>query len=191
MNFSDNYWDLVQETAAKENSEFFYYSCEGRESDFGNMIAEDLLGWLIPFDQTDDFRMALEQSDANDVDESWSKFFVKASWDYNGGCASVSFVKTNNAKTFRYPVHDENDKEVFEHQYEVLFEHIPGIATGDFFSENEDADIQEFIYEGKHLWLYNNYKQKTIYMESEFDLSPFFPLPYDDSDEEDDEETDE
>lgn len=52
----DKYWALVQGTAARQGRVFFMDSGEGREHETEDMKMEDISGWLIPIELSDEFK---------------------------------------------------------------------------------------------------------------------------------------
>jgi hypothetical protein len=188
MSFSDNYWDLIIKEAKWKGGEFFFYAEEGREMTLRDMECEDISGWLIPFSLTEEFRDELNEKDADEIDPKWLKYFKKAVWDNSSGYSvTIKFedFRDDNNDYHVYKVDNSNDEEVFENQYIVLEQRIPGLVRGELFYDENNNKIQEFILGDKHLWLFNNYERRLIYMESEFDLDPYFPLPELSLDEED------
>jgi hypothetical protein len=146
---------------------------------------------LIPNGLVEEFQNELAEKDADEVDPKWNKYFKKAVWDNSSGYSvTVKFedFQDDNSEYYSYRVHDSNDEEVFENQYIVLEQRIPGLVRGELFNEENGKKIQEFILGDKHIWLYNNYESHLIYMESEFDLDPYFPVPDELNDEEDESE---
>lgn len=191
MSFSDNYWDLIVKEAKWKGGEFFFYTEEGRELTLPNMECEDISGWLIPNSLAEEFRNEFAEKDADEIDPKWNKYFKKAVWDNSSGYGvTIKFedFQDDNSDIYSYRVHDSNDEEVFENQYIVLEQHIPGLTRGELFHDENGNKIQEFILGDKYLWLYNNYEAQLIYMESEFDLGPYFPIPDAFKEEEDEED---
>lgn len=191
MSFSDNYWDLIVKEAKWKGGEFFFYAEEGREFVLRDMECADISGWLIPFSLADEFRNELAERDADEIDPKWQEYFKKAVWDNSSGYSvTVHFedFQDDNSGSYSYKVHDSNDEDVFENQYIVLEQRIPGLTRGELFYDDNGNKIQEFILGDKHLWLYNNYESHLIFMESEFDLDPYFPVPEAFSEEEDEED---
>lgn len=190
MSFSDNYWDLIVKEAKWKGGEFFFYAGEGRELKLRNMECEDVSGWLIPFSLAEEFRNELAEKDADEIDPKWQKYFKKAVWDNPSGYSvTIKFedYQPNANSNFSYIVDDSNDEEVFENQYAVLLQRIPGLVKGELFYDENGNKIQEFMLGDKCLWLKNIYQSYLIAMESEFDLDPYFPKPEEAMDEEDEE----
>jgi hypothetical protein len=164
---------------------------EGRELLLPGMECEDISGWFVPYELAEEFRNEIAEKDADEIDPKWQQYFMKAIWDNVDGNVTVSF-QSNQSKSdsYFYSVDDSNDEEVFENQCSVLEEHIPGLTKGELLNGENGEKIQEFLLDEKHLWLINNYESKNMYMDSEFDLDPYFPLP-ESFEEEDEEENDE
>ena len=82
------FFKIVRKAAEEEGCLFFVDCGEGR--DFSNevMEGEDLSGWLIPFEEVDEFE---KEFTSMDVSEKWNDKVAFAVWDNTDGEVSISF----------------------------------------------------------------------------------------------------
>ena len=73
----EKFFEIVQSTAALQNSVFFLDAGEGRDFENSEMEGEDLSGWLVPNEKADEFE---EFWSKNDVSDDWSDMFGFAIW---------------------------------------------------------------------------------------------------------------
>lgn len=69
----NTFFSAVQDAAKKEKKIFFLDAGDGNEFSTDEMEGEDLLGWLIPEDQAEDFASEFENFKEA---EEWDDFYV-------------------------------------------------------------------------------------------------------------------
>lgn len=86
------FWKLIQDTAKKENKIFFADCGEGRVFETETMEGEDMSGWLIPADKSDDFKKIWDKSIASVWENNrFDTFYKNAIWKNNNGNIAVVF----------------------------------------------------------------------------------------------------
>lgn len=76
------FFQIVQQTAAKNNCVFFLDAGDGRDFETETLEGEDLMGWLIPREKVSEFE-PLWKEDA--VSDEWTDFFTWAIWSNDNG----------------------------------------------------------------------------------------------------------
>lgn len=84
----DKFWDIVQETAKRQNKMFFLDCGEGREFFLDDMEGEDLRGWLIPLNKVAEFEPDWKN---NEVSDKWVDNIFWAEWNNTNGVITVEF----------------------------------------------------------------------------------------------------
>lgn len=82
------FFALIQEEAKKKNSVFFADAGDGNDFETPELEGENMMGWLIPADKAEEFKRVWE---SNEVDDSWTDFFVWAVWSARGRIVSIRF----------------------------------------------------------------------------------------------------
>lgn len=85
----ERFMEIVQECADEQEAVFFLDCGEGREIIRDDLEGEDLSGWLIPKDRSEDFEE--EFLAGEDVAESWNDFIRFARWELDNEEISVIF----------------------------------------------------------------------------------------------------
>ena len=83
------YFALVQEAAKQRRCIFYFDTGDGRDIVTDTFEGEDLMGWLIPEDQSSAFE---KEWNAWDVSSIWNKYFCFAIWDNSDGL-SIEFTQ--------------------------------------------------------------------------------------------------
>ena len=104
----EKYFYIVQEEAKKLGGVFFSETGEGRDLDLEDIEVCDLGGWLVQFDQADEFEaLYLGRKDKEIWDnERWDNMYIFVDYMFDGNSVSVKFD--------RY----EYDTQIFE-EYET------------------------------------------------------------------------
>ena len=83
------FFEIVQQAASDKGCVFFLDTAEGRMGEIGDVVCEELSGWLVPNDITVAFTPLWEQW--LDVNKDFSDFFVFAKWSNHGGNIQIEF----------------------------------------------------------------------------------------------------
>ena len=108
----EKYFYIVQEEAKKLGGVFFSETGEGRDLDLEDIEVCDLGGWLVPFDQADEFEaLYLGRKDKEIWDnERWDNMYIFVDYMFDGNSVSVKFDKYEyDTQIFE---EDETQKEV-------------------------------------------------------------------------------
>ena len=91
----EKYFYIVQEEAKKLGGVFFSETGEGRDLDLEDIEVCDLGGWLVPFDQADEFEaLYLGRKDKEIWDnERWDSMYIFVDYMFDGNSVSVKFDK--------------------------------------------------------------------------------------------------
>ena len=91
----EKYFYIVQEEAKKLGGVFFSETGEGRDLDLEDIEVCDLGGWLVPFDQADEFEaLYLGRKDKEIWDkERWDNMYIFVDYMFDGNSVSVKFDK--------------------------------------------------------------------------------------------------
>lgn len=91
----EKYFYIVQEEAKKLGGVFFSETGEGRDLDLEDIEVCDLGGWLVPFDQADEFEaLYLGRKDKEIWDnERWDNIYIFVDYMFDGNSVSVKFDK--------------------------------------------------------------------------------------------------
>lgn len=91
----EKYFHIVQEEAKKLGGVFFSETGEGRDLDLEDIEVCDLGGWLVPFDQADEFEaLYLGRKDKEIWDnERWDNMYIFVDYMFDGNSVSVKFDK--------------------------------------------------------------------------------------------------
>ena len=91
----EKYFYIVQEEAKKLGGVFFSETGEGRDLDLEDIEVCDLGGWLVPFDQADEFEaLYLGRKDKEIWDnERWDSMYIFVDHMFDGNSVSVKFDK--------------------------------------------------------------------------------------------------
>ena len=85
----ENFFELVQAAAKKQNAVFFLDCGEGREIETETLSGEDLSGWLIPDEKAVAFEKVFQ---TGDVPGEWAQFICFASWLDVDGTVEIRFL---------------------------------------------------------------------------------------------------
>ena len=75
---------------------------------------------------------------------------------------------------FRYPICDAPDEEVFKKQCVALENRISNLNKEDLLQDVDGTLIQTYYLAGKKLMVKNSHYVGSVYIESEFDIDPYF-----------------
>lgn len=91
----EKYFYIVQEEAKKLGGVFFSETGEGRDLDLEDIEVCDLGGWLVPFEQADEFEaLYLGRKDKEIWDnERWDNMYIFVDYMFDGNSVSVKFDK--------------------------------------------------------------------------------------------------
>lgn len=84
------FFALIQTEAGKENSVFFADAGDGNVIETQSMECEEMMGWLVPNDQVEQFE-PIWNEDA--VDDDWTDCFCWAEWFIEDEKVKVRFAK--------------------------------------------------------------------------------------------------
>lgn len=91
----EKYFAIIEEEAKKLGGVFFSETGEGRDLDLEDIEVCDLAGWLVPFDQTDEFEaLYLGRKDKEIWDsDRWDDMYIFVDYILDGDNVSVKFDK--------------------------------------------------------------------------------------------------
>ena len=82
------FFSIVQAEAMKRDSVFFADAGDGHDFSDEGIACEDLMGWLVPHRLAEEFEPLWL---VDEVDDSWTEFFVWAIWSKENGSIAVHF----------------------------------------------------------------------------------------------------
>lgn len=82
------FFSLIQEEAEKQKAVFFADAGDGNDFETPLMEGENMMGWLIPEEQAEEFEPLWE---SNAVDDHWTDFFKWAVWSMSGNDIKITF----------------------------------------------------------------------------------------------------
>ena len=85
------FFQIIQNSAQKLDSVFFAYAGDGRDIILPDLEGEDMMGWLIPMAQADQFEDVWTKDNSEAALEQWSQYFVWAEWSNNDGVITITF----------------------------------------------------------------------------------------------------
>ena len=85
MTKEQRFFELIKKAAAEKNAVFFMDSGEGNELIDDLYDGEDISGWLIPENLSEQFKQIRERDEEWKTDD-WTKYYLFAEWhkDSNG-----------------------------------------------------------------------------------------------------------
>ena len=91
----EKYFAIIEEEARKLGGVFFSETGEGRDLDLEDIEVCDLAGWLVPFDQADEFEaLYLGRKDKEIWDnDRWDDMYIFVDYILDGDNVSVKFDK--------------------------------------------------------------------------------------------------
>ena len=91
----EKYFAIIEEEARKLGGVFFSETGEGRDLDLEDIEVCDLAGWLVPFDQADEFEaLYLGRKDKEIWDnDRWDDMYIFVDYILDGDIVSVKFDK--------------------------------------------------------------------------------------------------
>ena len=91
----EKYLAIIEEEAKKLGGVFFSETGQGRDLDLEDMEVCDLVGWLVPFDQADEFEaLYLGRKDKEIWDsDRWDDMYIFVDYILDGDNVSVKFDK--------------------------------------------------------------------------------------------------
>lgn len=91
----EKYFAIIEEEAKKLGGVFFSETGEGRDLDFEDIEVCDLAGWLIPFDQADEFEALYLGGKDKEIWDSdrWDDMYIFVDYILYGDNVSVKFDK--------------------------------------------------------------------------------------------------
>ena len=84
-----NFFKIIQKFAEKENAVYFCDSGEGREIFTKEYEGEDLSGWLIPKELSEEFN---KEYLADDISDKWDIYYRFAEWEKKDDEIIIKFV---------------------------------------------------------------------------------------------------
>lgn len=104
----EKYFVIIEEEARKLGGVFFSETGEGRDLDLEDIEICDLAGWLVPFDQADEFEVLYLGGKDKEIWDSdrWDDMYIFVDYILDGDNVSVKFDK------------HEYDTQIFE-EYEA------------------------------------------------------------------------
>ena len=91
----EKYFAIIEEEAKRLGGVFFSETGEGRDLDLEDIEVCDLAGWLVPFDQADEFEalyLARKDKEIWDSDR-WDDMYIFVDYILDGDNISVKFDK--------------------------------------------------------------------------------------------------
>ena len=85
------FFQIVQDEANKQNCVFFLDGADGNELIEPDMEISDLMGWLIPEDQADEFEE--HWSAHSEIPDRFEDCFLWAEWEKKDGRVIITFKK--------------------------------------------------------------------------------------------------
>lgn len=82
------FFRIVQDSALSKGNVFFFDTGAGNDFNDGVIAGEDLMGWLVPASEADDFE---KRWIVDDISDEMDEMFAIARWSKNGSGISVSF----------------------------------------------------------------------------------------------------
>lgn len=106
----EKYFAIIEEEAKRLGGVFFSETGEGRDLDLEDIEVCDLAGWLVPFDQADEFEALYLGGKDKEIWDSdrWDDMYIFVDYILDGDNVSVKFDK------YEY----EYDTQIFE-EYEA------------------------------------------------------------------------
>lgn len=91
----EKYFAIIEEEARKLGGVFFSETGQGRDLDLEDIEVCDLVGWLVPFDQADEFEaLYLGRKDKEIWDnDRWDDMYIFVDYILDGDNVSVKFDK--------------------------------------------------------------------------------------------------
>ena len=91
----EKYFAIIEEEAKKLGGVFFSETGQGRDLDLEDIEVCDLVGWLVPFDQADEFEaLYLGRKDKEIwADDKWDDMYIFVDYILDGNNVSVKFDK--------------------------------------------------------------------------------------------------
>ena len=91
----EKYLAIIEEEAKKLGGVFFSETGQGRDLDLEDIEVCDLVGWLVPFDQADEFEaLYLGRKDKEIWDsDRWDDMYIFVDYILDGDNVSVKFDK--------------------------------------------------------------------------------------------------
>lgn len=91
----EKYFAIIEEEAKRLGGVFFSETGEGRDLDLEDIEVCDLAGWLVPFDQADEFEaLYLGRKDKEIWDsDRWDDMYIFVDYILDGDNVSVKFDK--------------------------------------------------------------------------------------------------
>ena len=77
-------------------------------------------------------------------------------------------------REFHYNICTEADEELFYKQCTALENHIPDLSKERLLQDVDGSLIQIYYHEKGELVVYNDYLVGALYIESDFDIEPYF-----------------
>lgn len=84
------FFSLIQNKAMENGSVFFSWSGEGHEIMTDELDGEDMSGWLVPFDESDEFEIQW-MSGLDAIGDKFDDMFVFARWREENGSIVIEF----------------------------------------------------------------------------------------------------
>lgn len=84
----NQFWQLVQDTAAEKGCIFFGENGEGNDFETETMEGENFCGWLIPEQDAAAFELVWEKGN---VPEQWVDYMAWANWNTSGEDVIITF----------------------------------------------------------------------------------------------------
>lgn len=96
----ERFFKIVQKEAKRLGGVFFSETGEGRDLDLEGISVCDLAGWLVPFDQADEFeKLYLGRKDKEIWDDDrWDDMYIFVDYILDGDNVSVKFDKYDYEK---------------------------------------------------------------------------------------------
>ncbi|EHO48231.1 hypothetical protein HMPREF9099_03116 [Lachnospiraceae bacterium oral taxon 082 str. F0431] len=91
----EKYFAIIEEEAKRLGGVFFSETGEGRDLDLEDIEVCDLAGWLVPFDQADEFEaLYLDREDKEIWDsDRWDDMYIFVDYILEGDNVGVKFDK--------------------------------------------------------------------------------------------------
>lgn len=75
---------------------------------------------------------------------------------------------------FEYGVCNKPDDEMFKKQCSALVSHIPGLTLEQILDDADGSRTAAYRFNSERLFVHNSYYSNELYIESTFDIDPYF-----------------
>ncbi|MBE5717359.1 MAG: hypothetical protein KH377_00040 [[Eubacterium] siraeum] len=84
-------------------------------------------------------------------------------------------IKIGVSYMFDYTICNAPDSDIFLRQCKALEKNIPDLKKSEILIDIDGSQIAVYFKDGKKVTVHNSYYVGAVYIQSEFDLTTFFP----------------